>query len=67
MDRRQYLITHDSPSPIKLLTGNVPRQLYRLTRLHVMDLANNSLSGVIPACLGNLTGMVSEVQFEAAK
>ncbi|XP_022714557.1 probable LRR receptor-like serine/threonine-protein kinase At4g36180 [Durio zibethinus] len=32
-----------------------------------MDLADNRLSGVIPACLGNLTGMVSEVQFEDAK
>ncbi|XVF18633.1 hypothetical protein REPUB_Repub11eG0039400 [Reevesia pubescens] len=37
------------------MTGNIPSLICNLTSLVVLDLSKNSLSGVIPECLGNLS------------
>ncbi|XP_057429360.1 receptor-like protein EIX2 [Lotus japonicus] len=38
------------------LTGSIPEELCRLPLLHLLDLAENNLSGFIPTCLGNAHG-----------
>ncbi|WJZ81654.1 hypothetical protein VitviT2T_001484 [Vitis vinifera] len=40
-----------------MFTGDIPEQLCWLSRLHILDLAVNNLSGSIPQCLGNLTAL----------
>ncbi|KAI9169311.1 hypothetical protein LWI28_010585 [Acer negundo] len=40
-----------------LLTGNIPEQLCRFPDLHILDLAQNNLSGSIPRCLGDLKAL----------
>ena len=37
--------------------GNIPSQICSLSTLHILDLSHNNLSGFIPPCLGNLSGM----------
>lgn len=37
-----------------ILTGGIPEQPCEFTNLHIIDLAQNNLSGAIPKCLGNL-------------
>ncbi|OMO88179.1 Leucine-rich repeat, typical subtype [Corchorus olitorius] len=37
-----------------LLTGTIPEQLCKFPNLHIIDLAQNNLSGAIPKCLGYL-------------
>ncbi|CAK9149619.1 unnamed protein product [Ilex paraguariensis] len=39
--------------------GNIPENLCHLYNLHILDLAGNNLSGSIPSCLGNLSGLSS--------
>ncbi|KAF8391021.1 hypothetical protein HHK36_023321 [Tetracentron sinense] len=43
-----------------LFSGNIPRQLCLPSYLHILDLAHNDLSGLIPSCLSNLSGMINE-------
>ncbi|XP_015894342.1 receptor-like protein EIX2 [Ziziphus jujuba] len=38
------------------LTGNIPQQLCQLTYVHILDLAENKLSGPIPTCLDRMIG-----------
>ncbi|CAJ2658757.1 unnamed protein product [Trifolium pratense] len=38
------------------LTGSIPKELCHLLSLHLMDLAENNLSGSIPTCLGDVHG-----------
>ncbi|QHO14616.1 LRR receptor-like serine/threonine-protein kinase [Arachis hypogaea] len=38
------------------LTGNIPEDLCHLPFLHLLDLAENRISGSIPACLGDVHG-----------
>jgi len=38
------------------LTGSIPKELCNLTLLHLLDLAENSFSGSIPTCLGDVNG-----------
>ncbi|KAA8529793.1 hypothetical protein F0562_034350 [Nyssa sinensis] len=45
-----------------LFSGNIPSQLCKLSSLHILDLALNNLSGFIPPCLGNLTGMATDLR-----
>ncbi|XP_019164152.1 PREDICTED: receptor-like protein 12 [Ipomoea nil] len=40
--------------------GDIPLQLCQLHDLQLLNLANNNISGCIPQCFGNLTGMVSD-------
>ncbi|XP_017970659.1 PREDICTED: tyrosine-sulfated glycopeptide receptor 1 [Theobroma cacao] len=37
-----------------ILTGSIPEQLCHLSNIHILDLAQNNLSGSIPTCLGSL-------------
>ncbi|KAK1568983.1 hypothetical protein Q3G72_031244 [Acer saccharum] len=37
--------------------GNIPSQICILSTLHILDLSHNNLSGFIPPCLGNLSGL----------
>ncbi|KAM7497471.1 hypothetical protein LguiA_021885 [Lonicera macranthoides] len=39
--------------------GSINKKLCHLQELHVLDLAQNNLSGSVPACLSNLNGMKS--------
>ncbi|KAK2447516.1 receptor protein EIX2 [Trifolium repens] len=39
-----------------LLTGSIPKELCRLPSLHLLDLAENNLSGSIPTCMGDVHG-----------
>ncbi|KAK1568468.1 hypothetical protein Q3G72_024902 [Acer saccharum] len=41
--------------------GEIPSDICKLSSLHILDLAENNLSGSIPSCLGNLSGMASDV------
>lgn len=41
------------------LKGNIPSEMCRLSQLQVLDVAQNSMSGTIPPCFGNLSGMTS--------
>ncbi|KAF8391022.1 hypothetical protein HHK36_023322 [Tetracentron sinense] len=43
-----------------LFSGNIPRQLCLPSYLHILDLAHNDLSGLIPSCLSNLSGMIND-------
>ncbi|KAK2636761.1 hypothetical protein Ddye_031553 [Dipteronia dyeriana] len=47
------------------LTGNIPEQLCRFPKLHILDLARNNLSGYIPKCLGNLEALKFTVTNDA--
>ncbi|GAU35562.1 hypothetical protein TSUD_384100 [Trifolium subterraneum] len=38
------------------LTGSIPKELCKLPSLHLLDLAENSFSGSIPTCLGDVHG-----------
>nr|GLL33354.1 receptor-like protein 12 [Ipomoea trifida] len=40
--------------------GDIPMQLCQLQNLQLLNLANNNMSGYIPHCFDNLTGMVTE-------
>ncbi|XWS10905.1 hypothetical protein CRYUN_Cryun38cG0038400 [Craigia yunnanensis] len=40
--------------PNNKFTGNIPFLICNLSLLHVLDLSNNNLGGIIPECLGNL-------------
>ncbi|WZZ33596.1 hypothetical protein YC2023_016997 [Brassica napus] len=37
------------------LTGHIPHQLCGLRKIHLLDLANNRLNGLIPSCLSNIS------------
>ncbi|XP_057952986.1 receptor-like protein EIX1 [Malania oleifera] len=45
------------------LNETIPTQLYHLYSLQILDLANNSLSGTIPKCLGNYSAMINKPHF----
>ncbi|RVW45038.1 LRR receptor-like serine/threonine-protein kinase FLS2 [Vitis vinifera] len=47
-----------------LFDGNIPSQVCSLSHLHILDLAHNNLSGSVPSCLGNLSGMATEISSE---
>ncbi|KAK9286257.1 hypothetical protein L1049_014644 [Liquidambar formosana] len=47
-----------------LFEGSIPSQLCSLSSLHILDLAHNNLSGSIPLCMGNLSGMASDLSNE---
>ncbi|GAU35561.1 hypothetical protein TSUD_384090 [Trifolium subterraneum] len=38
------------------LTGSIPEELCHLSFLHLLDLAENNISGSIPSCLGDVHG-----------
>nr|GMD16746.1 receptor-like protein 12 [Ipomoea batatas] len=40
--------------------GDIPLQLCQLQNLQLLNLANNNMSGYIPRCFDNLTGIVTE-------
>ncbi|XP_059630506.1 receptor-like protein EIX2 [Cornus florida] len=40
-----------------LFSGDISQQWCKLTDLHILDLADNNISGVIPSCFGNLTAL----------
>ncbi|KAF3435221.1 hypothetical protein FNV43_RR22308 [Rhamnella rubrinervis] len=42
-------------------SGNIPPKFCGLSNLHILDLSYNDLSGHIPQCIGNLTGMRTEL------
>ncbi|EXC07674.1 LRR receptor-like serine/threonine-protein kinase GSO1 [Morus notabilis] len=42
-------------------TGGIPPQLCGLSNLHLLDLSHNNLSGHIPHCIGNLSGLKSRL------
>ncbi|GKV48776.1 hypothetical protein SLEP1_g55569 [Rubroshorea leprosula] len=42
-----------------MFRGKIPKNLCFLSNLHVLDLKQNSLSGLIPSCLGNLSNLVN--------
>ena len=42
-----------------MFIGDIPKQLCRLSHLHILDLAVNNLSGSIPQCLGDLIALTS--------
>ncbi|XP_028785860.1 receptor-like protein EIX2 [Neltuma alba] len=39
------------------LSGNIPPQICQLASLRILDFADNNISGSLPICLKNLTGM----------
>ncbi|KAF8364631.1 hypothetical protein HHK36_033397 [Tetracentron sinense] len=41
------------------LTGEIPPSICNASYLYVLDFSNNSLSGVIPHCLGNFSNSIS--------
>lgn len=41
------------------LTGNIPSEICQLSHLQILDLAQNNISGSIPPCFGNFSGMIS--------
>ncbi|KAK0591072.1 hypothetical protein LWI29_035281 [Acer saccharum] len=41
--------------------GKIPSNICNLSSLHLLDLAHNNLSGSIPSCVGNLSGMASDL------
>ncbi|CAL9025117.1 unnamed protein product [Prunus brigantina] len=41
-------------------TGSIPLQLCGLSTLHILDFSHNNLSGNIPHCIGNLSGLKFE-------
>jgi len=47
-----------------MFVGKIPPNLSRLSGLHILDLANNNLSGMIPPSFGNTTAMKSTRQDE---
>ncbi|KAK8674298.1 hypothetical protein V6N13_112592 [Hibiscus sabdariffa] len=49
----QYLVSDN------LLTGEIPSMFCNLPSLTVLDISNNSLSGMLPPCLGNLSKSLS--------
>ncbi|KAF3435149.1 hypothetical protein FNV43_RR22236 [Rhamnella rubrinervis] len=40
-------------------TGNISSEFCGFSNLHVLDLSNNGLTGLVPHCIGNLSGMKS--------
>lgn len=42
-----------------LFSGNIPKKLCSLSKIHILDFAQNNLSGFIPHCLGNLSSLIS--------
>ncbi|XAR51993.1 Non-specific serine/threonine protein kinase [Bertholletia excelsa] len=44
-----------------LFHGIISPQFCNLSSLHILDLARNNLSGSIPSCLGNLSGMSTDL------
>ncbi|KAF7147789.1 hypothetical protein RHSIM_Rhsim03G0183000 [Rhododendron simsii] len=43
-----------------MFNDNIPSQLCQMLGLQIMDFGNNLLTGPIPRCLGNLSGMISD-------
>lgn len=44
---------------VNMFSGSIPEELCGLPALHILDLAQNNLSGPIPPCLGNLSAFSS--------
>ncbi|XP_060667263.1 probable leucine-rich repeat receptor-like protein kinase At1g35710 [Ziziphus jujuba] len=66
LDRRELhnlLILHLRSNSF---SGNIPHQFCGLSKLHMVDLSHNHLTGHIPHCIGNLSGLKSEVQIPSS-
>ena len=59
MDWRKNVIIEQLRLQGNMFTGDIPKQLCRLSHLHILDLAVNNLSGSNPQCLGDLIGLTS--------
>lgn len=49
------------------LTGKIPPSICNLTSLDVLDMSRNYLGGVIPACLGNFSHEISNINLQMNK
>nr|GMD13729.1 receptor-like protein EIX2 [Ipomoea batatas] len=55
LSKMRFLILHANH-----FYGDIPLQLCQLQNLQLLNLANNNMSGYIPHCFDNLTGMITE-------
>ncbi|XP_022717770.1 MDIS1-interacting receptor like kinase 2-like [Durio zibethinus] len=46
------------------LTGEIPPFIYNMTALETLDLSRNYLGGIIPACLGNFSYILSTINLQ---
>ncbi|WCJ31035.1 receptor like protein 32 [Euphorbia peplus] len=65
MDRKHQFPSRLRELVLRLRSNNfsseIPRQLCKLTDLHVLDLGENNLLGTIQPCISNLSGMITDV------
>ncbi|KAK9004859.1 hypothetical protein V6N11_042311 [Hibiscus sabdariffa] len=55
---RFFLISNNN------LTGEIPPSICNLTSVEFLDLSSNSLGGIIPACLGNFSRVISIINLQ---